>query len=401
MNPPLSPWQRITNVRNNLALEQTFTYYLAFIALGLTTASLGPTLLGLSEQTGSTLGQISFLFTARSFGYMSGSFIGGRLFDRLPGHRTMALALVVIAITLTAVPIAPFLWILIGLMLIMGACEAMMDVGGNTLIVWVHRDGVAPYMNGLHLFFAVGALISPLLFAQVVLFTSGFGWGYWLLALLMVPVMIRLLPLPNPQPLVTRAEQASVRPNVLLLALIVIFFVMLAGAELGFGGWVYTYAVRANMADEATARYLNSAFWAAFLTARIASIPIATRVRPRMIIFGDLILALTGIALILLLPSSVAALWGGTILFGLGIASTFPTILNFASRHLTITGSVTGWFFVGVSLGSMTIPLLIGQSFELIGPQSVLWIIGGALVLALAVFLIILFVVRRQASQKV
>lgn len=397
MNPPRSLWQRITNARNNLALEQTFTYYLAFIALGMTSASLGPTLLGLSEQTGSALSQISFLFSARSFGYMSGSFIGGRLFDRLPGHRTMALALVVIALALAAVPLVPLLWILIGLMLLIGACEALVDVGGNTLIVWVHRDGVAPYMNGLHLFFAVGALAAPLLFAQVILFTGGFGWGYWLLALLLVPVMIRLFPLPNPQPLVTGNERASVRPNVLLLALIVIFFMMVAGSELSFAGWVYTYAVRANMADEATAGYLNSAFWAAFLVGRIVSIPIATRVRPRVIIIADLILAFAGIALILLLPSSAAALWGGTVLFGLGIASTFPTMLNFASRHLTITGAVTGWFFVGASLGSMTIPLLIGQSFERIGPQIVLWIVGGGVVLALVAFIAILGVVRKQA----
>lgn len=399
MNPPLSLWQRFTNARNNLALEQTFTYYFAFIALGMTTASLGPTLLGLSEQTGSALSQISFLFTARSSGYLAGSFIGGRLFDRLPGHRTMALALVVIAIALATVPLVPLLWILIAIMLTVGFCEALVDVGGNTLIVWVHRDGVAPYMNGLHLFFAIGALLAPLLFAQVVLITGGFGWGYWLLALLLVPVVIRLLPLPNPQPLVSQAEHVNVRPNVLLLALIVVFFMMIAGSELSFAGWVYTYAVRTNMANEATAGYLNSAFWAAFMVARIASIPIATRVRPRVIIIVDLLLAFAGIAVILMFPTSVAALWGGTVLFGLGIASTFPTILNFASRHMTITGSVTGWFFVGASLGSMTIPLLIGQSFERIGPQTVLWIIGGAVVLAMVVFIAILAVVRKQATQ--
>lgn len=399
MNPPLPFWQRITQARNNLALEQTFTYYLAFVALGLTTASLGPTLLGLSAQTGSALSQISFLFTARSLGYLMGSFLGGRLFDRLPGHRTMAIALIVIAVALAGVPLVPLLWILLGIMLVIGVSEALVDVGGNTLIVWVHRDGVAPYMNGLHLFFAVGALLAPLVFAQVVLWTGSFGWGYWLLALLLVPVVIKLLPLPNPAPIVSHTEHANVRPNLLLLVLIVAFFMMIAGSESSFAGWVYTYAVRANMADEATAGYLNSAFWAAFMVARIASIPIATRVRPRVIIIADLILAFAGIALILMFPASTAALWGGTILFGLGIASTFPTILNFASRHMMITGAVTGWFFVGASLGSMTLPLLIGQSFARIGPESVLWIIGGAVALALVVFIAILGVVRRQGEK--
>ena len=90
MNPPITLWQRIQRAGSSLTFSQTFTYYASFIALGMTTASLGPTLLGLATQTGSALNEVSILFTARSFGYLIGSFIGGRLYDRLPGHRTMA-----------------------------------------------------------------------------------------------------------------------------------------------------------------------------------------------------------------------------------------------------------------------------------------------------------------------
>jgi fucose permease len=139
-------------------------------------------------------------------------------------------------------------------------------------------------------------------------------------------------------------------------------------------------------ANEVTAAYLNAAFWAAFMLARVASIPIATRVRPRVIMIADLVIALAGILLILFMPSTPAALWGGTVLFGIGIASTFPTLLNFASRHMTITGAVTGWFFVGASLGSMTIPLLIGQTMDRIGPVSLLLVIAGAVSVGLVVF---------------
>jgi len=57
-------------------IAATLAYYVGFIALGLTTASLGPTLPGLAEQTQTRLGEISFLFTARSFGYLLGSFCG-------------------------------------------------------------------------------------------------------------------------------------------------------------------------------------------------------------------------------------------------------------------------------------------------------------------------------------
>ena len=69
--------------------SMTAAYYVAFILLGLTVAAEGPTLLKLAEHTSSALDQISSLFLFSSFGYMIGSFIGGRLYDRVPGHRFM------------------------------------------------------------------------------------------------------------------------------------------------------------------------------------------------------------------------------------------------------------------------------------------------------------------------
>lgn len=399
MNPSLSLWQRFQHARNSLPLTQTFAYYAAFIALGLTTASLGPTLLGLAEQTGSALSEISFLFTARSFGYLVGSFIGGRLLDRLPGHVSIATALLVIAVALAAIPLAPLLWILLALVLVIGFTEAVVDVGGNTLIVWVHRDRVGPYMNGLHLFFAVGAFLSPLLIAQAILMAGNFGWGYWLLALLLVPIALRFIRLPNPQPIVSHQERASARPNYLLVALIAAFLTVVAGAEISYAGWVATYAVKSGMADAATAALLTSAFWGAFTVGRIASIPIAARVRPRIIILADLILALGGIGIVIAFPLSVFALWGGTMIFGLGIASAFPTILTFAGRHLTITATVMGLFFGGASFGNILTPTLIGQLFERVGPASVLWVIAVMLVAAVGVFAAILAFVKKHETQ--
>jgi FHS family Na+ dependent glucose MFS transporter 1 len=390
MNQSTTFWQRVRAAGGTLALGQTFTYYAAFVALGLTTASLGPTLLGLSKQTGSELSQISFLFTTRALGYLAGSFIGGRLYDRLPGHRTMAAALLAIMVLLATVPTIPLLWVLTLALLAVGLAEGIVDVGGNTLIVWVHRERVAPYMNGLHLFFAIGSFLSPLLITQAVLLGGNFGWGYWFLALLMLPVVLRLYPLPNPQPLVSKADPASVHPNLLLLVLFCALFMLVAGSENSFGGWIYTYAVKSGLADETMAGYVNAAFWGAFMMARLASIPIAARVRPRVIVLVDLLLALAGLGVMLLFAVSPFALWGGAILFGLGIASAFPTLITFAGRHMVITGAVTGWFFVGASLGGMILPWLIGQFIEPRGAAVMLIIIGSALLLALAVFGVIL-----------
>jgi FHS family Na+ dependent glucose MFS transporter 1 len=87
------------------ASVQTLGYYAAFIALGLVSASLGPTLPGLAQNTGSPLAHISLLFAARSSGYLAGSLLGGRLYDRTAGHPVMGGSLLVMAAMMGTAPL--------------------------------------------------------------------------------------------------------------------------------------------------------------------------------------------------------------------------------------------------------------------------------------------------------
>jgi FHS family Na+ dependent glucose MFS transporter 1 len=159
------------------------------------------------------------------------------------------------------------------------------------------------------------------------------------------------------------------------------------GAEAGFGGWIYTYALALDLGTPTTSAYLTSAFWGAFTLGRLLSIPVAARFRPRSILLGDLVGCLASVGLLLLWPNSLAATWLGTVGLGLSMASIFPTAISLAERHMTITGQRTGWFLIGASIGAMSLPWLIGQLFEAIGPQMVMVAIMGDLALALGVYL--------------
>src|SRR6185436_13803646 len=91
---------------------QTAAYFVSFIGLGLTTGSLGPTLPALATQTGVRLNTISYLFMARSLGYVVGS-RGGKLFDRFPGNTVLGATLVLMAGTMALIPLMTGLWLLI------------------------------------------------------------------------------------------------------------------------------------------------------------------------------------------------------------------------------------------------------------------------------------------------
>jgi FHS family Na+ dependent glucose MFS transporter 1 len=167
-------------------LVRAFAYFLSFVVLGLILSAIGPTLPGLAEQTGSTLGQISIIFTANSLGYIGGSLLGGRLYDRRPGHPVLAAVLLAVGVFLAALPLLAARWMLVVDFLLLGLVLGVMDVGGNALVVWLFGRDVGPYMNALHLSFGVGAFLSPILVDRVVVLTGGIRWTYWLLAALMV-----------------------------------------------------------------------------------------------------------------------------------------------------------------------------------------------------------------------
>jgi FHS family Na+ dependent glucose MFS transporter 1 len=138
--------------------------------------------------------------------------------------------------------------------------------------------------------------------------------------------------------------------------------------EVGFGNWIYTYSTRLNLASETMAAYLTSAFWGAFTVGRLLGIGISARLRPHTILIIDLAGCLAGFGIVQLWPASTLALWVGTMVLGLSMASIFATAMALAENRLGLTGSITGWFLVGGGLGGMFFPWVIGQLFERIGP---------------------------------
>jgi len=383
----------------NQKLAKTGGYYAAFIALGMASAALGPTLPDLAEHTQSKLEDISYLFTARSFGYLITALFGGRLYDRIPGHILMGVTLLLITGTMALTPVIPLLWVLIIVLVIMGVSEGTVDVGGNTMLVWVHRDKVEPYMNALHFFFGAGAFVAPIIIAQAVKTSGDIYRAYWLLALLILPISLWILRLPSPAPLITSTDKPEGQVNHLLAGLIVAFFFLYVGAEVAFGGWVFTYTITLDLTSRTFAAYLTSAFWGTLTLGRLAAIPISARVRPRTMLLAGLLGGLVSVDLILLWPDSLAAVWLGTLGLGLSMASIFPTTLNLAERRMTITGEVMGWFFVGASIGAMFLPWLIGQWFDGIGPQMVMVIIFVDLLLALGLFFVLISYSARSAGR--
>src|SRR5262249_20452098 len=149
--------------------------------------------------------------------------------------------------TLALTPLISLLSILTGLLLILGIAQGALDVGGNTLLVWLHREKVAPFMNALHFFFGLGAFLSPIIVARSLQLSKDINWAYWILVLLMIPIAIRLYFQSSPAAQTHDNEQGGRQLDYLLIGLITTFFFLYAGAEISFGGWIYSYVMKLNI----------------------------------------------------------------------------------------------------------------------------------------------------------
>ena len=373
-------------------LTKLLAYYGAFVGLGLVLASLGPTLPGLADAIGASLSSLSTIFVARSTGYLAGALVGGRGFDRIPGHPLMALMLTGMAVCMALVPLCSSLISLCLVFAVLGALEGVLDVGGNVLLAWLFPTGLGPWMNGLHLFFGIGALLAPLIVGAVLAEGGSIAYAYWILSALLIPAILSIVVQPSP-PIATHARQAGRNTGEHRVTIVLIAGLLFAavGAEVGFGDWIFTYALRQGLADEAGAAVLTSAFWGAFTFGRLLGIPLAARLRPASILLVCLVACACGSAIPLWSPDLSEALRVGTIIAGLTVAPMFATILALAGEHMPITGKATGWLFVGSSTGGMSIPWIVGQLFESSGPTAAFHVILADLGVGLAIFAVFWF----------
>jgi len=260
------------------------------------------------------------------------------------------------------------------------------DVGGNTLIVWLHGNQVGAFMNALHMFYGVGTFLAPIIIAQAILISGSITWGYWIIAALVLFSAIQLFLIPSQPVRANEIEYAPARTNQLLVFLAALFLFCYSSMANIFGGWIFSYVVELGLTTEANAAYLTSTFWGAFTVGRLISIPVALRFKPNAILLGDLVGCLLSIGIILLSPLSIASIWIGAAGLGLSAASLFPTTVSLVERRMAITGKITSRFVVGSALGAMIPPWIVGQLFETSGPQIVIYSVFVTLLVGFVVY---------------
>ena len=93
-------------------------------------AILGPTLIELSCQIKLTsLAHMSYAFTSRSLGYLTGSIVGGWLFDKFNGHVVLSLSCLSATLMMWVLPYVSSIYGLLVVIALLGVALGSLDTG--------------------------------------------------------------------------------------------------------------------------------------------------------------------------------------------------------------------------------------------------------------------------------
>ncbi|KAF6020168.1 MFSD4 [Bugula neritina] len=153
----------------------TIGYYLLYLAFGMCVGFLGPTMEDLACYTRQTVQEISWAFFTQTACMVIGIFIAGWVSkktansnnnlcsSRLSGDLILLVAVIFLPVTLVAVIFCTDVFPLCIDMGIMGIAMGAIDCLANLQLVQIYGKAVAPFLQALHFFYGIGALISPLI----------------------------------------------------------------------------------------------------------------------------------------------------------------------------------------------------------------------------------------------
>lgn len=312
-----------------------------------------------------TYNQGGLLIAVQSMGNLLAVLFSGIIVHFLGRRKTLVSIGVLFSVgfgglILTSSPILLFVFIFL--------TGAGWGINGNLLNVLVSEatDGDSGYTNILHMSFAIGAFMSPLLISA---FT---GWNIsWKVAVGLVAagsVSLILVFLKIPLTESTKKKEIGKKlsfdfikdPKYFIYMMIFFCYV---GAETGLNSWLITYLVQQGVMEIAKAPIMLSVLWVAIIFGRMTVAYISRYIRKDLLLAGASIsmFVFVGLFLINKDPTLTLILM---VAIGLSMAGIYPTTVANASYILTGTAMASGILFAGGGLGASVVPYVAGAIAE-------------------------------------
>ena len=346
--------------------------FFAFFTFGFVDNIKGPTMPNLLQELSFSYSQGGGILFGAYLGFVIATVLAGPLSDLLGNRLILLAAGIFIGLGTLGMGTMSTYPLLFGSMVVIGLGTGSIEVGGNGLIVSLHREAQGRFLNLLATCHGVGALLAPLYAAWLLAGVASWRQVFlYSLPLIILMVLIFLVPSGGPTTPQERHtfDWATLRrtgfsPTMRWFYVGIACYV---ATELGIAAWIVEYLIKSKGFEQATASYYLSGYFAFIMVGRIVGSLVVERVG----YVRSVLLAAIGALLCILV-----ALFGSPALAfflpvsGLFCSIIFPTITAAVSRlHPQNTGTILGLLFTAGGAGGALGPAFMGVISDALGIQ--------------------------------
>ena len=358
----------------------------SFVLLGLPDGMLGTAWPSMRATFGAPVSALGLILLVTTAGAVVVTAFVGPLIRRLGVPVLLAVAGLLAALGYTGYAVAPGLWLVLAVSVLLGASAGMMDGGLNTAVALTGRQRL---LNLLHGAYGVGTALGPLVVTAAIL-TGSWRPAYLIqvcLDLAMAALWLRqrrrerrrdpaLAPAPAPATVTDShpaARWSRRRYRAVVVAGMSVFFVY-TGLEVGAGQWEASFCRgQLHMSAGATGLAVFG-YWGALTAVRIGLALLPRPVPPQAVVRWGSGIAVLAAATIWWRPNVAVAVIGFVVLGG-ALAGVFPALISLTPVRLgeQRAHNVISWQVGAAAAGgaglSAVIGLLIGTtSLAALGP---------------------------------
>jgi fucose permease len=360
-----------SKIKNYPKLSLVILAYIAFVALGLPDGLLGVGWPSIRAGFSLPLDAIGMLLFASVAGYMASTFLSGMLLSKIGVGRILAASCLITGLALIGYTLVPQWWMMVLLGVFAGLGAGAIDASLNTYIAAHFGEGL---MQWLHASWGIGITIGPIIMTLGLTNANSWRFGYRVVGifqLLLAVCFVLTLGMwrQNDHQAAGNAEKKLTEYNTRLQDtlrrpqtwLSILLFFLYVGAETSLGTWTYTLLTESRGVDATLAGFFAGSYWFTFTIGRIGAGLIAKKIGVNKLVYGGLIGALIGAALLIWNPSEIANVIAVAII-GLSIAPIFPAMIS-GTKHRVgdhNAANTIGMQMAATGLGMSVIPSLMG-----------------------------------------
>ncbi len=341
--------------------------YHSFLTLGAITTYISAVMPLIKQALSLSYSQVGIIFAAKSTGFLIGALLSGVLVDRIGTKKPLLLSFIALPTGILLFSLSKGVFGLIAGNFLIGIGASFIEVAIPPISTALEGKS-GKLLNLIHAFFALGAMISPLIASLLIsknLHYSAFLFviaGYTCIPFYFSTRLTIHIPKKSKKTTgQTEPDNISLMKNIPFWIIITAIF-FYVGSELGISSWASSYAADYRKYGMEVSSLLPSIFWIGLLAGRFVSSGLVDKI-------GQLkwLLIITGIGMPItfiaqLPPDSFPILALFICLSGLIHASIFPTLQSIlVDKVKKNIGLALSLFAVSASVGSMAASFIIGN----------------------------------------